>query len=40
VLLSALGRFEKDLLAGALVTMDEARARARILPLKPKDKAR
>jgi predicted nuclease of predicted toxin-antitoxin system len=39
VLLSALSRFEKDLLTGALVTMDEARARARILPLKPKDNA-
>ena len=39
VLLSALGRFEKDLLAGALVTMNEARARARILPLKPNDEA-
>jgi predicted nuclease of predicted toxin-antitoxin system len=39
VLLSALDRFEENLLAGALVTMDEARARVRILPLKPKDKA-
>ncbi len=34
-LLKALGRFEKDLLAGALITVDERRERARLLPIKP-----
>lgn len=34
-LLKALERFEKDLLAGALITVDERRERARLLPIKP-----
>lgn len=34
VLLSALARFEKDLLDGALVSVDENRFRARVLPLR------
>ncbi len=34
-LIKALERFEKDLLAGALITVDERRERARLLPIKP-----
>lgn len=34
-LLKAIERFEKDLLAGALITVDERRERARLLPIKP-----
>jgi predicted nuclease of predicted toxin-antitoxin system len=34
-LLKALERFEGDLLAGALITVDERRERARLLPIKP-----
>lgn len=34
-LMKALERFEKDLLAGALITVDERRERARLLPIKP-----
>lgn len=34
-LLEALARFERDLLAGALITVDERRERARLLPIKP-----
>lgn len=34
-LLKAIARFEKDLLAGALITVDERRERARLLPIKP-----
>lgn len=34
-LLKALERFEQDLLAGALITVDERRERARLLPIKP-----
>ncbi len=34
-LTKALERFEKDLLAGALITVDERRERARLLPIKP-----
>jgi len=33
-LLQALERFEKDLLAGALITVDERRERARLLPIR------
>lgn len=40
VLLAALTRLENDLLAGALVTLDEKRARVRILPLTPQEKAK
>lgn len=35
-LLAALARFEADLLAGALITIDERRDRARILPIRPR----
>ena len=34
-LLKALERFEQDLLAGALITVDKRRERARLLPIKP-----
>ena len=34
VLLSALARFEKELLTGSLVSVDESRSRARVLPLR------
>lgn len=34
-LLKALERFEGDLLAGALITVDERRERARLLPINP-----
>ena len=33
-LLRALERFERDLLAGALITVDERRERARLLPIR------
>jgi predicted nuclease of predicted toxin-antitoxin system len=33
-LLQALERFERDLLAGALITVDERRERARLLPIR------
>lgn len=33
-LLGALERFEKDLLAGALITVDERGERARLLPIR------
>ena len=36
-LFAALGRFETELRAGAVVTLDTARARVRILPLQSKN---
>jgi predicted nuclease of predicted toxin-antitoxin system len=38
-LLAAIERFEGDLLAGALVTVDERRERARLLPIGPRTKS-
>lgn len=32
---AGLPAFERDLLAGALITVDERRERARLLPIKP-----
>ena len=34
LLLNALKRFEKDLLRGALISLDEEKSRARLLPLR------
>lgn len=36
-LVAALARFEPELMAGALVTIDDRRERARILPIPPRE---